>query len=768
MIKKAFIITSLLLLTSPAWSNVPPPTRAIIQEIHWDSQGNWTIEIFFYHLSDWEDTLFLTTSSDTALFVINPQFVEEYFILTKYNLNKPLNISKSGDAICLFVPEEGFPQYWDQVSDTLDYGNYPGSTVSAPHGNQSIVDLGSVFQMISIFNYKEIEFKVKDSSPSIGFHCNPARGTFKGRILDKYYKPVPYLQIEYDRGHGLQQIWTDASGCFEDSTMYAKDYNFRIGNPFSLILDTTISVEPDSITYCEFILPIKARNKVEGYCTNNSSDLAGTKIIFTPNHDFKAPDTLYTDADGYFSGMISAGYYYKRYSKPGFQPYYTPTTGSVFNYKNYGTQYLSGGNRIEIPRGPVSGIWNCDTALYWVFENIWIEENDTLIIDPGTWIEFMGAFSFDIYGTLLARGTEEEMILITDGHDGPIDWNKLAFHEESSSGSMIDFTCIEKNDSGVYIQNASPIISNSILENNVNARIALTGLSEPLFSGNYIYNRVNCYDHSSPEFLRNIFYEYAAGISLLDSASAQISHNDFLKTKTAISSGSWYWRGHYNIIDIYNNIFNGVSFCFSVAGWTECLVSAEHNLFFDSDLYDFPNFIPGMGVIKRLNFNQDSCDKYFNIFFDPLFVNPNISDYYLLPESPCIDAGALSFPNDPDGTIADIGALYYDQLGLYLPEDHAEESQFKISNYPNPVNGNTTFKINTSRGHIWNNGSIKIFDLSGKVVDVLYFNNNHSDIILVTWNAERLNTNNRSGVYCYVCEIDGKLIASNKMILINE
>lgn len=108
-----------------------------------------------------------------------------------------------------------------------------------------------------------------------------------------------------------------------------------------------------------------------------------------------------------------------------------------------------------------------------------------------------------------------------------------------------------------------------------------------------------------------------------------------------------------------------------------------------------------------------------------------------------------------------------DSLAVGIPEPQ-KLLEVDISNYPNPVNGNTTFKINTSRGHIWNNGSIKIFDLSGKVVDVLYFNNNHTDIIEVTWNAKRLNTNNRSGMYCYVCEIDGKLSTSNKMILINE
>jgi hypothetical protein len=46
---------------------------------------------------------------------------------------------------------------------------------------------------------------------------------------------------------------------------------------------------------------------------------------------------------------------------------------------------------------------------------------------------------------------------------------------------------------------------------------------------------------------------------------------------------------------------------------------------------------------------------------DPLFVNPNEDDFHLQVGSPCIDAGDPSLPFDPDGTIADMGALYFHQ-----------------------------------------------------------------------------------------------------------
>jgi len=50
-----------------------------------------------------------------------------------------------------------------------------------------------------------------------------------------------------------------------------------------------------------------------------------------------------------------------------------------------------------------------------------------------------------------------------------------------------------------------------------------------------------------------------------------------------------------------------------------------------------------------------------NIDADPLFIDPVNGDYHLTENSPCIDAGDPDSPLDPDGTIADMGAYYYDQ-----------------------------------------------------------------------------------------------------------
>jgi parallel beta-helix repeat protein len=98
-----------------------------------------------------------------------------------------------------------------------------------------------------------------------------------------------------------------------------------------------------------------------------------------------------------------------------------------------------------------------------------------------------------------------------------------------------------------------------------------------------------------------------------------------------------------------------------------------------SDFYDNEggNFTgsppPGLGWLSTTNANGDSCDLFYNILEDPLFVNAGGGDFHLLAGSPCIDAGDPTSPLDPDSTIADIGAFYFNQEPQ-LPQSDIEFS----------------------------------------------------------------------------------------------
>ncbi|MBL7086720.1 MAG: T9SS type A sorting domain-containing protein [Candidatus Cloacimonetes bacterium] len=89
--------------------------------------------------------------------------------------------------------------------------------------------------------------------------------------------------------------------------------------------------------------------------------------------------------------------------------------------------------------------------------------------------------------------------------------------------------------------------------------------------------------------------------------------------------------------------------------------SISYSDFWNNEGGNFYNCGQWVGVNVTTNVNGDSCDVYYNIQLDPLFVDPDNGDFHLTQNSPCIDAGDPSSPFDPDGTITDMGAYYFYQ-----------------------------------------------------------------------------------------------------------
>ena len=113
---------------------------------------------------------------------------------------------------------------------------------------------------------------------------------------------------------------------------------------------------------------------------------------------------------------------------------------------------------------------------------------------------------------------------------------------------------------------------------------------------------------------------------------------------------------------VSNNLGGGAYFDFLNS------FSVSYCDFSDNSGGNFSGMTPGtFGELSTVNYNGDSCDVFSNIYLDPRFIEPAAGDYNLLSDSPCIDAGNPYFPHDPDSTIADLGARYFDQ---YLEPVH--------------------------------------------------------------------------------------------------
>jgi len=162
-----------------------------------------------------------------------------------------------------------------------------------------------------------------------------------------------------------------------------------------------------------------------------------------------------------------------------------------------------------------------------------------------------------------------------------------------------------------------------------------------------------------------------------------------------------------------------------------------------------------LGDMDTTNANGDSCDAYYNIFLDPMFLSSD--DFHLQANSPCIDAGDPNLPFDPDSTIADIGAFYYHQsatepLVVLLPNTFA-----LYPNWPNPFNSTTMIRYDVpTAGKV----SLTVFNLLGQRVATLFDQRHLAGTYTISWDASNL----PSGLY--LCRMDAAGFAQTRKLLL--
>ncbi len=153
-----------------------------------------------------------------------------------------------------------------------------------------------------------------------------------------------------------------------------------------------------------------------------------------------------------------------------------------------------------------------------------------------------------------------------------------------------------------------------------------------------------------------------------------------------------------------------------------------------------------------------------NINDTPMFVNATTDNYNLQYGSPCIDTGDPSSPPDPDGTRADMGALYFDQLGFASAADPLSMFEvFPVS--PNPFNTIVSISCNLPS---YGNLRATIYDISGREVytltDRCFPSGFHSEV----WDGrDETGQRMRNGIYFCRCEFDGAA-QTKKLILIGD
>ncbi|MFH1010794.1 MAG: right-handed parallel beta-helix repeat-containing protein, partial [bacterium] len=187
----------------------------------------------------------------------------------------------------------------------------------------------------------------------------------------------------------------------------------------------------------------------------------------------------------------------------------------------------------------------------------------------------------------------------------------------------------------------------------------ISGNSADEGGGAYLLNSSSTFIHCT---MNDNMADYAAGVYCFSSVDT-FTHCTITGNSAEEDGGGVYCRQAspvFNSTIISFSDGDGIYFRASSASVFEyCDISgnSDGDIIFEND--NPSNGPAGIGELMTTNFNNDSCDTYYNIFLNPMFIDTAANNYHLLASSPCIDAGDPTLPLDPDSTIADIGAFYF-------------------------------------------------------------------------------------------------------------
>jgi len=334
---------------------------------------------------------------------------------------------------------------------------------------------------------------------------------------------------------------------------------------------------------------------------------------------------------------------------------------------------------------------------------------------------------------------------------------------------------------GIYAQNSSFIIKNSVIKNNkAGTHWGAEGAGLALFYSSIIFENV--------EILNNEALDGMGG-----SAGGGIycnSSNLYLINTSICNNRAPAWWGGGGIAAVSSNLYilNSTISNNDIEG-----IHAQHSdvTIVNSILWNNQWYELNFDILDRNNIVlihsdvEDSTagisinnhNKLFwlgrNFNTNPKFVDPTSYNYNLQSSSPCIDAGVQDtffvFNNNNDtihipeidylGFAPDIGAFEFDPATNILNDKDIIPSTIKLfQNYPNPFNSTTTIEYYLPHA---NNVKIELYNILGQKLKTVVNNYMFSGFHKFQFNVVDL----PSGFYLYKI-ITGNFQQTKKMLLL--
>jgi len=415
----------------------------------------------------------------------------------------------------------------------------------------------------------------------------------------------------------------------------------------------------------------------------------------------------------------------------------------------------------------VEVIWQNDSCPMWVFGQILAmgTESDSIKFLAANPLEGWGSIRF--YSTPASNDTSRfEYCLfeygkvfgdIPDNSGGAIaifEFSKVTIDHCSFIGNEATDISIYTMPIGgaIALRNASPIINNCLFYNN------------KCYAG----GAIGCYLNSNPEIKNNVFTEndaigdnYAQGyggaiccyvlcsptiknntftgnwarngggaIGMVSRCDPTIDHNLIYDNTSVWLGGGIEIQDTCSPIIVNNTIaYNTADYGGGIDCWdsTKAIVrntilwgntAPNGNQVYLKDLDSQPDFFycdiegsdTAFGGVPHTGEYKNCIDA------DPLFVDHLTGDYHLMSGSSCIDAGDPASPPDPDGTISDMGALFFDQTGIGISEISTQYAVGSMQVWPNPTYGKSDIRYQISEVR---SVLLTVYDITGKQVMLL-------------------------------------------------
>lgn len=232
--KKLLLFLSLLSFSFLGYSNIIPTPSLIINEIHFNSNANWVIELKFWNPTPQNsqiDSTFLSSSSGKSkIKILVPKNGQGYIIITADSLYSELDINRLGDSLTI-TNYILVGQNTHEERRMFVFGNHENAFMPAPKEGESI-------GFIEHFGYISIP-------PSLGIENKTGLcGKLSGKLYDKEMNLITngsfWLNQEF-------LITSDSTGSYQIE-LFQHDYYFdKIYYSYGSINNTT-EIDPIEIT----------------------------------------------------------------------------------------------------------------------------------------------------------------------------------------------------------------------------------------------------------------------------------------------------------------------------------------------------------------------------------------------------------------------------------------------------------------------------------------------------------------------------------------